>query len=53
MGTVCGPHLQNQDEEDMLYVHMYFEHNQASHLYREKSPMVPQSNQLEAKTQNR
>lgn len=36
MGIGCDPHLLNQGEEGMLYVHMYSGHIQVSHLFHEK-----------------
>lgn len=49
-GTECGPHLQNQGEEDKLYVHRCFGHIQASHPFPERQPKVPQSILLGSET---
>lgn len=45
-GIECDPHLLNQGEEGRLYVRRCSEHNQVSHLFHERQPMVLQNNQL-------
>jgi hypothetical protein len=49
--TGCDPHLPNQDEEGMLYVHRCSGHIQVSHHFHERRPIVPQNNQLASETE--
>lgn len=50
MGIGCDPHLLNQGEEGMLYVHRCSGHIQVSHLFHERQPTVSQNNQLASET---